>query len=394
MLDNKLFTLWDQAKDSRPLFLDASHKYEIKNILNIGFPRVEVKKLDKNIEIENTYVFKLLLEYFNKAHWKNLSTDSLLYSRSSFDAFITFLINCILKRYLVIRKECEDEFLLWLTKLRSKYNQNLRSIDIYYDIIVEKIFYPKGLTKKDSEVREQMYFFDQAYSLMKVTFKDEKRENGQRYFEHIKWVMDIILQELPHPNLEKILIALLHDVQEDFPEYADVVRKIYWDYIADWVQSLSKKSWESYLSLQEFGLCWEKLKLKKNLLINASKRIVKKHPDKSFMAIKKIKEKDLILYMTKEERKEYDNIQNFLDPFIRECKERRNMEYFWNLDHLNDDYLDVKFADRIHNLRDIGGLTKNKAVRKVQETEKYFLEIAKKKKSCSLPIAFGSNSKK
>jgi hypothetical protein len=35
------------------------------------------------------------------------------------------------------------------------------------------------------------------------------------------------------PNLNKIIIALLHDVQEDLPEYADVVRKLYGDYIAD-----------------------------------------------------------------------------------------------------------------------------------------------------------------
>ena len=40
--------------------------------------------------------------------------------------------------------------------------------------------------KKDPEVREQMYFFDQAYSLMKIAFKDNKRESGKRYFEHLK----------------------------------------------------------------------------------------------------------------------------------------------------------------------------------------------------------------
>jgi len=39
--------------------------------------------------------------------------------------------------------------------------------------------------------------------------------------------MEILLRELPNPNLNKIIIALLHDVQEDLPQYASVVRIIY-----------------------------------------------------------------------------------------------------------------------------------------------------------------------
>jgi (p)ppGpp synthase/HD superfamily hydrolase len=45
--------------------------------------------------------------------------------------------------------------------------------------------------------------------------------------------MDIIIRELPNLNLDKILIALLHDVQEDLPEYADSIRVIYGDDIAN-----------------------------------------------------------------------------------------------------------------------------------------------------------------
>ncbi|MEI6673105.1 MAG: hypothetical protein WCL02_07480 [bacterium] len=64
--------------------------------------------------------------------------------------------------------------------------------------------------------------------------------------------MDIIINELPNPNLEKILIALLHDVQEDLPEYADSIRVIYGDYIADGVNALSKKPREGYLTQENF----------------------------------------------------------------------------------------------------------------------------------------------
>lgn len=67
--------------------------------------------------------------------------------------------------------------------------------------------------------------------------------------------MDIVLKELPNPNLNKILIALLHDIQEDLPEYADVVRSIYKDYIADGVNALSKKDWKLYLTQSEKKKC-------------------------------------------------------------------------------------------------------------------------------------------
>ncbi|MCX6823896.1 MAG: hypothetical protein NT085_02120 [candidate division SR1 bacterium] len=378
-LDNQ-----DINKDSSLVGRNAFPKFELKNILDIKVPRITVKQIDDNMEIEKTHTFNVLLSYFNKAHGKNLSTENLLHSRSSFDAFIMFVMNCLLKRYLIINEDCETNFLLGLKRLRDKYNQNLRSIDIYYDIIVEKIFYPQGLTKQDPEVREQMYFFDQAYSLMKVAFKDNKRENGERYFEHLKGVMDIILRELPNPNLEKILIALLHDVQEDLPEYADAVRLIYGDKIADGVNALSKKPRENYLTEENFTkedihICGIFLKEKNSILENAATKIVDKYPDKSFMAEKKIKEKDLIPYMDPEQLHNYKTLIKKIQPFADKAKTLRNEDYFGHLDELEENERDVKFADRIHNLRDMDGLTREKAIRKVRETEKYFLAVAKKR---------------
>jgi len=70
------------------------------------------------------------------------------------------------------------------------------------------------------------------------------------------------------------------------------------------------------------------------------------------MAEKKIKEKDLIPYMNEKELERYQFIEKQLKPFADKAKEMRNEDYFGHLEDLNDDYLDVKFADRIHNLRD------------------------------------------
>lgn len=359
--------------------------FELEKILKIKFPKIEVKIIDDITNIEYTPVFRMILNNFNRAHSENLTPDSLLYSRHAFGAFMLFLINCILKRYIIICEESEDNFMQWLENLADKYNQNLRSIDMYYDIIVEKVFfYPRWLTKKDQEVREHMYFFDQAYSLVKVAFKDEEREDWKRYFEHLKWVMDILIWELPGMNLERILIWLLHDIQEDMPEYADSVRVIYGDYIADGVDALSKKPREKYLTDEELNKCWWYLKEREDMLDVARKKIVNRYPDKSFMAPKKIKEKELIKYMDEEELWKYVSIMANLAPFMEQAKERRNQDYFGHLDSLNDDYLSVKLADRIHNLRDVDWLTKERILRKVEETEKYFLDVAQRRN----PIAY------
>ncbi|MFZ5341295.1 MAG: hypothetical protein ACOZBL_01665 [Patescibacteria group bacterium] len=45
----------------------------------------------------------------------------------------------------------------------------------------------------------------------------------------------------------------------------------------------------------------------------------------------------------------------------------------------DDDILDVKFADRIHNLRTLYPLSKESIIKKIQETEIYFLHVAKKR---------------
>jgi (p)ppGpp synthase/HD superfamily hydrolase len=223
------------------------------------------------------------------------------------------------------------DFIQAFEDLQIKYMQNVRSIEKYNDEIVRRIYYPHGLTKKDSIVREDMYLFEQAYSLVKLVFKDKKREDQRRYFEHLKGTMEITLRELPNPNLNKLIIALLHDIVEDIPGYENVIREIYGDYIANGVEVLSKKEWESYLTTEE---------AEEYAITEDNKR--------------------------KKELKEIGT-------------ERRNEDYFGHLDQLNDDYLDIKIADRLHNLRDMKHLTIKKIEKKLEETKKYFLHVAEKR---------------
>jgi hypothetical protein len=185
-----------------------------------------IKAFPANLQIENTPVFFALLERFNQIYQSDLSTINILNSRSSFNAFFDFVFYCALNGKITIPKDQMHNFMISLHNLRQKYSQNLRSMEKYSDEILRKIYYLKGFTKADPKVVKDRYRFDQAYSLMRLLMENQTRENGKKRFEHLKGTMEIILNELDTPNIDRILIALLHDIQEDLPEYADVVRKV------------------------------------------------------------------------------------------------------------------------------------------------------------------------
>lgn len=86
-------------------------------------------------------------------------------------------------------------------------------------------------------------------------------------------------------------------------------------------------------------------------------------------------------YLTEEEHDQYTTThdQKLKRHISERAKERRNDDYFGHLNDLDDDILDVKFADRIHNLRDMSGVTKEKIQRKIVETKKYFLHVAEQR---------------
>jgi (p)ppGpp synthase/HD superfamily hydrolase len=197
-----------------------------------------------------------------------------------------------------------------------------------------------------------MDHFEQAYTFIKASFQKDKRESGDRTFEHPKGVMEIVLRELPNPNIKKIILALLHDIQETFPEYADVVRKFYGDYMAESVNELSKKDWRLYLSQSEKKFCKKELAQQKMLFHEVRHVLITKHPDKAFTSADKILESEIIEAMNEEQLERYKKLEEKIKPYMDVAKKRRDDDYFGHLNQLDDNRLDVKFADRIHNLRD------------------------------------------
>lgn len=377
---------------------ETSHNFWFSGIFDIlifnkrfdsvmkDFPNMKIKNFPPDLDIESTPVFHALLERFNEIYGSSLTTRNILSSKVDFDAFFEFLLCCSFSGKITIPdQEQRANFMISLERLRKKYNLMLRSIEQYFNEIFKKIYYPQGLTKLDPPVVKDRYRFEQAYSLMRLLMGNMTRENGKRRFEHLKWTMEILLRELDnpdmnHPNIDQILIALLHDIQEDLPEYADVVRKVFGDYVANGVDVLSKKDWVEYLTEEEKEGCIPLLNGKKMILGEAYIVMVAKHPDSAFTAVDKADEDELKKYMNTEQRTQYDMIETQIKPFMDLAKPRRNKDYFGHMEDLNDDYLAVKLADRIHNLRDMdGGVRREKVIRKVRETEDYFLHVAKKR---------------
>ena len=227
------------------------------------------------------------------------------------------------------------------------YETNLDSSTIstmlgYYNEILERLYKPQGLNDTNEQVKKEMLMFVSAYTLMEQLFFGKKREQHDGlmksidYFEHLKGTMEILLREMPEPNITVLIIALLHDSLEDIPGYKkSTIKAIYGEFIAAWIQQLSKKHWERYLSEEEYDNYLHALYVQKKKLRKVA-------------------------------------------------KQRRNEDYFGHMDQLNPDYFKVKCADRIHNLRTLDGLKHEKILRKIHETEVYFLPIAKTK----LPVAY------
>lgn len=67
-------------------------------------------------------------------------------------------------------------------------------------------------------------------------------------------------------------------------------------------------------------------------------------------------------------------------PHIKDlARSLRNKDYYGNMQELDDATLQVKFADRVHNLRTTSHIKKEKIKRKIEETKKYFLPVARKR---------------
>ncbi|MEF2175189.1 MAG: hypothetical protein V3575_01850 [Candidatus Absconditabacteria bacterium] len=305
-------------------------------------------------QIGSNLIFNLI-ELFSEEKEKDYKYEDLIFSKEILFEFNFFVMRLLASKQIDISPDFVDKFVSLFQGFLNNHYLGVTESEKLYDSVVKNIFLPSNITKDSKIVKKQMYNFQVAYFLVKLAFVEITREgiddkgNNLRYFEHLKSVASIVLNELPSPNLNKVVIALLHDIVEDIPGFdSKVLRLIFGDYIADGVIALTKKPLESYLKENEIQVLNQYL------------------PDGFFP-----EREDYLMKM-------YESNDNVVS-IISSAKLNRQQDYFGHMGDLPDDVLDVKFADRIHNLRTIDSCSPQKQLKKVVETEKYFMNLARER---------------
>lgn len=91
------------------------------------------------------------------------------------------------------------------------------------------------ITKIDSER------LDYAYEMAKYGHRNQFRESGERYFEHLRATAIILIDEIGVSDVEMIIAALLHDTLEDsFLLTPDRIKITFGERVATLVAAVSK----------------------------------------------------------------------------------------------------------------------------------------------------------
>lgn len=310
---------------------------------------VKIKDIPENIILEESIVVTLLIHLFNENKNTFYSIEEITSNLFLLWEFENFILRLAFtwKLPFIINESHWDKIEKLLKEFKTTHSFRVKSVDNYYVKIKKRLFEKKEIEKNKEDINSQMRKFNLAYHLVKSAFEKKNRETkdesgkNERYFNHLTWVMDVILNELPDPNIDTVIIWLLHDSIEDIKWFNfELIKTLFWEYIAKWVETLSKKKLDKYMGF-------------------INKKVVKILWEKSSTG-KKI---------------------------ISKAKEDRIEDYFWkHMRELPDAYLTVKFADRIHNLRTLRWTSPEKIIRKIKETENYFFTIAQFKNSTAYTL--------
>lgn len=302
-----------------------------------------INEINKEVAIlEQCPAFKLLLKMYSKKVERTITPKDFIEDLREFEVFDYFYLETSLEGKLpfTIDQSITPKARKLIEDFKRRYWCQLKNSEVYYTKVRDKIYWERvNDPEMQEKIKADMRKFLVAYHMVKSVFENIEREwiipwqeKPERYFNHLTWTMNIVLNELPWATIESVIIALLHDSIEDIKWInEETLKSIFWEYIAKWVKSLSKQD------LEEFYL--SKCDLER------------------------------LETATKDER----------DKIMSEAKLKRQEHYFWHLDSLDDVVLTVKFADRIHNLRTLEWKSKKQILKKITETEKYFIPVAKKR---------------
>lgn len=249
-----------------------------------------------------------------------------------------------------------------------------KGIEKMLDLVVKNIY--KNSIENNEYFKEAVRKITKAYYIVKDDFFEVYRENWERYFEHLRAVANIILS-MDNPTKDKVLIALLHDSIEDTDIDFYTIKKLFWVKIALSVQALSKDEVINYVEDDEFediNEAWilnDKFGLKEEI---KNEDIELSEKEKIALSVyKKAKKKRNDMY--------FSHLESFqsMKEYIKSLTSNYDIELSEEeLNEITKNTIDVKLSDRIHNLStqwDEDNI--EKVERKVEETKRYFLSIAK-----------------
>lgn len=167
---------------------------------------------------------------------------------------------------------------------------------------------------------DEAQLLDFAYDLAKEGHRTHKRDGGDRYFEHVRNVALILIDECHVTNLDIIAAALLHDTVEDSPIFGSITKPY------------SERKLISFFRL--------------NKIFNAETA-------------------NLIITLTKPA---VDGVE------IKTAEDAHEL-YLNNFRRASPAAVLIKMADRLHNLRSLEETTEEKRNRVIKETKEEYLPI-------------------
>lgn len=307
--------------------------------------------------------FSIFWVYFTHTLY-NLSQLSKLYTAQPYNA---------------IEWEIKVHPVFWrVLKENPHYQKSGKEINLMWDLICDRL-----PNKPLGEEKKKLWSgFRAIYSLVESLFNHNFRSDWTPYFYHLLETAFILLEEswLEEINIEDIFVALLHDVIEDTSQdYNSLWRalSVKWKEIAFWVHIISKPPFHSHME-------WNDLETYKNCLY----KIGEENIDLSWNIIdENIIDESIVrqyneykkTYKPLRNQKHFENYTDFKTFFEYAKQEAINLWIPYKdewLEKVCIRSVNVKLADRLHNLRTLWHMSETRVIKKIQETRKYILWIA------------------
>ena len=305
--------------------------------------------LDENVGRKDKDLMTYKKELFNDLKDGGFLDKNLFLENQHFISKIDeYLVNWLILYY---KSKLNPVKLNWKWKTFYTNQRGIEISDInfweYFLSFINEIETISGLEiSEDDRLRIR-----KAYFIAKKSFEEQKRDNNTSTFSHSKRVC-LILSNFKWIEIDDLIVAILHDIIEDTKITYQEIKNLFWQKIANSVQSLSKEKW--------FNFTYE---IDKSVLNESlCECLVKDFPNPCY----NLEEDDFLC-------KKPEGMNREIKRMAREI---RNNSYFWSIAELSQRDMAIKLADRLDALYTMWDLNLEKIERKIKETISYILPIA------------------